>query len=236
VLTGSADSAPIALLEVSTSEGGWTTIGNCEDASGTCVYQIDMGTSTGLTTSELIIRFTNNGGSDLIVDKSKPPLGSVLGAENPSTDLSEGMVIAPGKSTTAAVFFTPGASQLNSDPVVYSGAWTLNVNDLSFKVHVLNFTGTLQGKVVGPTLPNGSPRFKYLGCYQDSSTARIETTQFTFVNNTNGLCQSQAVTSKAVFAGLEYKSECWVGRAIPPDSSKVADYNCQGYLCAGDAR
>ncbi|KAK3944151.1 WSC domain-containing protein [Diplogelasinospora grovesii] len=235
VLTGSANSQPVALLEYSTPEGGWATIPDCVDPSADCAFQLDMGTSVGgLTTTEMVIRFTNTGGSDLMMDKSKPPLGKFLGAENPNTDLSEGMVIRPGKSATATMFFSPGSAVLNSDPVVYSGAWTINVNDLTFGVHVLNFTGTLVGKQVGPALANGNPRFKYLGCYQDSTTARIETTQSNIANNSNGACQQFAVTSKAAFAGTEYTTECWVGRNIPPVSLRVDDYLCQNYICPGD--
>ncbi|KAK3378034.1 WSC domain-containing protein [Podospora didyma] len=234
VLTGSANSQPIALLEISTAEGGWNTIPPCPDPNEACPFQLDMGTSSGLTTVERIIRITNKGGSDLIVDKSKPPLGSVLGATNPSTDFSEGQVIRPGKSGSAAVFFTPGSASLNSDAVIYSGAWTLNVNDLSFGVHVLNFTGTLQGTQVGPTLPNGLPRFKYLGCYKDSPAARIETTMTNLASNSNGACQQYAITSKASFAATEYTTECWVGRNIPAPGLKVADYLCLNYICPGD--
>jgi hypothetical protein len=205
VMTGSADSVPIALLEVSTSEGGWTTIANCPDPSTSCTYQIDMGTSYGPTTTEITLRFTNNGGSDMIISKSKPPEGDVLGAENPSTDFYEGEIIVPGGSTTGTIFFTPGTSILNADPIYYSGAWTLNVNDLTFGVHVVNFTGILAAKQTGPALADGSPRFKYLGCYQDSTAARLETGSTNIANNTNGDCQAYAVTQVAAFAGTECK-------------------------------
>ncbi|KAH8879637.1 WSC-domain-containing protein [Thozetella sp. PMI_491] len=235
VLTGSANAQPIALLEVSTNEGGWNTISGCSDPTVDCASQIDFGTSTGLTNQRRTIRITNNGGSDLIIDKSKPPVGTVLGAENPSTDLYEGMVVKAGSSSTASIFFSPPSTMLNSDPTVYSGAWTLNVNDLTWGVHILNFTGTLQGARVGPTLADGTPRFKYLGCYKDSTNARLETTSQNNANNTNGACQSYAVTNKAAFAATEYTTECWVGRNIPSDSLKVSDYLCQNYVCPGDS-
>ncbi|KAK0636226.1 WSC domain-containing protein [Bombardia bombarda] len=235
VLTGSANSQPLAILEHSTNEGGWVTIPPCADPSKECAFQLDLGTSTGLTQSQMIIRFTNTGGSLLMIDKSKPPIGAVLGAGNPNTDLYEGMTIAPGKSGVATMFFNPGSAALNSDAIVYSGAWTLNVNDLNFGVHILNFTGTLKGAQTGPTLPDGSARFKYLGCYKDSTNARIESTQTNLAKNTNGLCQQYAVTNKAAFAATEYTTECWVGRNIPPDSLKVDDYLCNNYICPGDS-
>ncbi|KAK3327788.1 WSC domain-containing protein [Cercophora scortea] len=235
ILTGSANAQPVALLEYQTGEGGWTAIPPCPDLSTDCAFQLDMGTSAGLTTSNMVIRFTNNGGSNLVIDKSKPPMGSVLGATNPNTDFHEGQAIKPGESAMGTLYFTPGSAPLNADPVVYSGAWTLNVNDLTFGVHVLNFTGTLKAPRVGPTKADGSPLFKYLGCYQDSTSNRIQTTQGNFVNNTNGLCQQFAVTSKAAFAGTEYTTECWVGRNIPAASRKVDDYLCNTYICPGDS-
>jgi hypothetical protein len=191
-----------------------------------------MGTNTTITT----LRLTNNGGSGLVITKSKPPVGTVLGASNPSGDFSEGLIINPNTSATASIYFQPGSPVLNSNPITYSGAWTLNVNDLLFGVHVLNFTGTLVAPQVGPLLANGSAQFKYLGCFQDNVAARIEPNGQTSANNTNGLCQNIAYAIGYPFAGTEYQTECWTGPAIPPAALLVPDSKCTNYPCAGDVR
>jgi hypothetical protein len=233
ILTGSANTAPVALLESSTAKG-WAGIPDCAVPADGCTTQINMGTFTGANTTLKTIRLTNNGGSNLVITKSKPPVGSVLGATSPNTDFSEGLAVAPGGKTTATVYFQPGQPVLNSPPIVYSGAWTLNTNDLTFGVHVLNFTGTLAPPQVGPLLPNGTARFQYLGCFQDTMGARIEPTEVSNVNNTNGLCQQQAFAANLPFAGTEFQTECWTGSTIPAASLKVADSKCTGYTCPGD--
>jgi hypothetical protein len=177
------------------------------------------------------------GGSDLVITKSKPPGGSgaVIGATNPTTDFSEGLIISAGKSVTASVYFTPPNPQLNSDIIYYSAEWTINVNDLLFGVHILNFTGTLISPQVGPLFANGSAQFKYLGCFEDSTNKRIESKVQTSPNNTNGLCQNNALASGYPFAGTEYQTECWIGTAIPAANLAAANTQCTGYQCAGDA-
>jgi len=233
-LTGTASTLPIALFEVSTNEGGWNTLGDCAVPANGCNTNIDMGTSPGLTISSVTIRFTNLGGSALIITKSKPPEGGVLFADNPDTDLSEGLAILPGDSATAAISFEPGPPILNS-PGVYSAFWTLNTNDLNFGVHVVNFTGTVITNKTGPILPNGQARYQYLGCYQDNTALRIESKGYVNTGiNTNGLCQNQSLAYGAVFAGTEYQQECWVGSVIPSPSLLLDDSQCN-YQCVGDA-
>jgi hypothetical protein len=234
ILSGSANTAPISLLESSTNEGGWNTIPHCPVPADGCTFQIDVGTASGPTTIIQTIRFTNNGGSPLVITKSKPLVGAVLGAGNPSGDLSEGLTIVPGGQAKATVVFQPGKAYLNSNPITYSGTWTLNTNDLTLGVHVLNFTATLSPTQVGPLLSNGRAQFQYLGCYQDSSASRIESTSFNNVNNTNGLCQTEAFQQNLAFAGTEYSTECWVGFASPATSLKVDDSKCTSYPCPGD--
>jgi hypothetical protein len=232
-LVASADSSPIALLQQSTSEGGWITIPDCVIPVNGCTTQIDLGTSVGIGQLNSTISFTNMGGSDLEITKSKPPEGAVLGAENPNTDLSEGLLIPPGDSSTAAILFSPGTSVLNAAPIVYSGTWTLNTNDLAFGVHTLNFTATLAAPQVGPLI-NGQSQFQYLGCFLDNVNNRIESTQYNNALNSNGLCQKQALAAGMPFAGTEYTTECWVGPNIPSASLQVEDSLCATYLCPGD--
>lgn len=234
-LTGSASSSPIAQLSFQTLEGGWTDVPACPVTGEECSVNITMGNSIGgLTTNRVQFKIHNAGGSDLIISKSKPPMGDALGAENPTNDFSEGLVISPGKDAFGTVYFSPPRAFLNSDPVTYSGVWTLNVNDLTWGVHALNFVGTVQGKVVGPLLASGLPRFKYSGCYLDSTGNRIEAVNTPNATNTNGGCMSTAVKNNVVFAAVEYQTECWTGNKIPDPSRLVADYNCDSYLCPGN--
>ena len=234
VLAGTASTVPVALLEHSTNEGGWISIPNCPIPSEGCTTQVNIGTLSTAGTILQTVRFTNNGGSNLEITKSKPPEGVILGAANPNTDFSEGLSIAPGNNLSANVYFKPNSGALNADPTVYSAAWTLNTNDLKWGVHVVNFTGTLAPTRVGPLLPDGTSRFRWLGCYVDGNAARIETKMINNVANTNGLCQQQALTAGSPFAGTEFKTQCWIGAVIPPVSLQVADLKCANYACAGD--
>jgi hypothetical protein len=235
ILSGTANTLPMALLEQSTNEGGWITIPDCAVPSDGCTAQVDIGTLQGTGSLLQTIRLTNNGGSDLTITKSKPP--TYLARRNPSTDFSEGLEIQPGNESIATVFFEPGSAQLSSAPIVYSGVWTLNTNDLAFGVHVINFTATLAPPQVGPLLSDGSARFKWLGCFVDGAGARIESNEIVNgANNTNGLCQQQALAGNWPFAGTEFKTQCWTGFTVPPNSTKVADSFCKTqYVCPGDA-
>jgi hypothetical protein len=193
-----------------------------------------MGNSSGVASTSVMLRFTNHGGSALTVDKSKPPIGGVIFAENPDTEFTEALSIAPNASSTATVLFQPAAPVLNSPNKQYSALWTLNTNDVKFGVHVVNFTGTAISKKAGPMKANGDALYQYLGCYQDSVNFRIEAKGYQNPNvNTNGLCQNQSYAAGAVFAGTEYQVECWVGNVIPSPSLKVSDSLCN-YQCAGD--
>jgi len=236
ILSGTANTLPMALLEQYTNEGGWITIPDCAIPADGCTIQVDIGSLPSTGSLLQTIRLTNTGGSDLTITKSKPPTGSILGATNPSTDFSEGLEIHPGNKTTAIVFFQPGSAQLNSALVVYSGAWTLNTNDLAFGVHVINFTATLAPLQVGPLLGDGTARFKWLGCFVDGAGARIESNEIdNGANNTNGLCQQQALAGNLPFAGTEFQTQCWTGYAVPASSTKVAESSCQTqYTCPGD--
>ncbi|KAE9379342.1 WSC-domain-containing protein [Stipitochalara longipes BDJ] len=237
VLTASATSPSIALFQWSngTSPTSWTTIPDCASATAGCTININMGTSSGIAGTSVVLSFTNEGGSALTIDKSKPPIGGAIFAQNPDTELTEVTQIAPNASATATVLFQPAPPILNSPNVQYSALWTLNVNDENFGVHVVNFTGTVVSKKAGPITANGNALYQYLGCYQDNVDFRIEPQGYQNPNvNTNGLCQNQSHAAGAVFAGSEYVVECWVGNVIPNPSSKVSDALCN-YQCAGDS-
>lgn len=232
---GSAASQPVAVVYYSTTEGGWNNIPNSPDTDEDWEYIIDFGVSSGGQDQTITIMVTNIGGSDLIITKSKPPESTYLGATNPEGDLAEGLEIAPGSNTTGTIYFEPPIAYINSVPTYYAAAWTLNFNDLTWGVHVVNFTGTTQGSQTGPQLADGSPRFKYLGCYEDSTASRIESSGTTSKNNSIGFCQEEAVVNTAAFAGVEYTNQCYWGDAIPSASLLSTDANCEGYVCPGES-
>lgn len=231
----SAASQPIAKVYYSTSEGGWNLIPNSPNTDEDWEYMIDFGTSAGGNDQTITLLVSNTGGSDLIITKSKPPEGTYLSATNPVGDLAEGLQIAPGKNITGSVYFEPPTAQLNSGQTMYYGAWTLNFNDLTWGVHVVNFTGEIEGAQVGPELASGAPRFQYLGCYLDSEATRIESSSVVSANNSIGFCQNKAYANTAAFAGVEYMDECYWGDAIPSSTVLATDANCEGYLCTGDS-
>lgn len=235
-LEASAASQPTAMVYYSSSEGGWNLIPDSPDTDEDWTYAIDFGTGPGGTDQTIEILIANTGGSDLIITKSKAPEGMYLAATNPDGDLAEGLAISPGSNATATVYFEPPTAQLNSLAVTYAAAWTLNVNDLTWGVHVLNFTGTIEGTQVGPKLADGTARFKWLGCYLDSTASRIESSTAASSNNSNGWCQELAYEQTSAFAGTEYMDECYYGNSIPSSSLKGSDSSCTGYACAGDSK
>jgi hypothetical protein len=120
IFTGSAATSPIALLEYSNGEGGWTTIPGCQDPIAGCTNEIDFAPSFGLTQQTIVLRLTNYGGSALTIAKSKPLEGTVLGATAPNTDFSGGLSIIPGTLTSHQV--GPKTSTGNS-PYKYLGCY-----------------------------------------------------------------------------------------------------------------
>ncbi|KAF3769510.1 WSC-domain-containing protein, partial [Cryphonectria parasitica EP155] len=234
-LDASADSQPVAKVYYSDGEGGWSLIPNSPDTDEDWEYIVSFGTGPGDTDQTITLLVQNAGGSDLIVTKSKPPEGTYLGATNPEGDLAEGLEIAPGQNSTGTVYFEPPAAQINAPATTYAAAWTLNFNDLTWGVHVVNFTGTTEAAQVGPQLADGSARFRYLGCYLDSTVSRIESSGVVSANNSIGFCQDEAYAEKVAFAGVEYTDECYWGDSIPSSSLLATDANCEGYTCAGDA-
>ncbi|KAF8437730.1 WSC domain-containing protein [Terfezia claveryi] len=225
VLAGVAATAPVGLLETQVGNGTYTN-----------ATTVEFGNVPGGTTLKAIIRITNNGGSALTVTKSKPPEGAELGAVNPAADLHEGIHILPNTSALGLVAFEPLVSNiLNQLPRDISGQWTLNTDGLNFGgPYEVKFHGTAVTPQVGPTFANGSSIYRYLGCYKDSTANRIEPNNFVNqASNENGLCQTTCHQKNWVFAGTEYKWECWCGDFIP-DNNLLVDNSFCDLQCSGD--
>jgi hypothetical protein len=88
---------------------------------------------------------TNTGGTNVIIDKSKPPFG---GAFMTPTLLQEGTTVAPSQTISETVSFTPTAT----GPA--SGSWAITGDDAS-GLHEIQFTGT--GVAAGGTPTTTTP-------------------------------------------------------------------------------
>ncbi len=122
------------------------------------------------------------------MDRSKPPIGGAIFAENPDIEFTEALSIAPNSSATATVLFQPPIPVLNAPDAQFTDLWTLNTNDVNFGVHVVNFIGTAISKKAGPVTANGDALYQYLGCYQDSTNFRIEAKGYVNANQTPTVC------------------------------------------------
>ncbi|KAL8946506.1 MAG: hypothetical protein Q9222_007107 [Ikaeria aurantiellina] len=163
LLTGSATTAPIAKLAVETSEGGWDTSGI-----------MDFGTVLAGTTKTRRLRVCNVGGSALLITKSKPPVDAELRAENPTLDLHEGQSILAGECAYAPIDIAAAPLTPNVAPHDVSDVWILNTDDLTFGVHEVEIKATIISRQVGPTYPNGTAKYTYLGCYSDLNPRQLQ--------------------------------------------------------------
>jgi hypothetical protein len=205
ILEGIASTAPIANFSISTAEGGWLPQSN---------LLMDFGDVAPGTSSSLQIRICNQGGSSLEIDKSKPPAG-VFRISDP-TELEETQLIAPGACAYGTVEFIAPSEEYNIPDLVLNNTWTLNTNDLNFGVHVIEITGTVVSKKVGPTNSTGQTIYNYLGCFAESANGpRLFPNEPVSpgANNSNANCQTGCyAAAKYAFAGTE---------VCPPISSSL---------------
>ena len=200
-LEGAASTAPIANFSISTSEGGWLPPSN---------LVMDFGDVAPGSSQSLQIRICNSGGSVLDISKSKPPNG-VFHISDP-TELHEEQQIPIGQCAYGTVLFVVNTEPYNAADLTYTNTWTLNTNDLTFGVHVVQIQGTVVSNHVGPTNSSGDPVYTYLGCYIDSAGGyRLLPDQaYAGPNNTNGNCQEtchNAIPGGYIFSGTEYQQE-----------------------------
>lgn len=198
LMTGSSSTAPIAELTVETSEHGW-------DPSGI----MDFGNVPAGTTQTRRIRICNNGGSALHITKSKPPIQPELLSENPTSDLHEGQTIPVNECAYGPIDIAASPEAPNVPDHQVSDTWTLNCDDLTFGVHVVQIKANIVARSVGPKNPDNSARFKYLGCYADGSGRQLSKLFDLGANNDNGICQTKCLGLGYKFAGTEYRTQCW---------------------------
>ncbi|KAL8835845.1 MAG: hypothetical protein Q9170_003168 [Blastenia crenularia] len=199
LLTGSATTAPIAKLAVETSEGGWDTSGI-----------MDFGTVNAGTTKTRRLRICNVGGSALLITKSKPPIQAELRAENPSSDLHEGQSIPATECAYAPIDIAAAPEAPNNPPHDVSDVWILNTDDLTFGVHDVQIKATIVSRQLGPTYPNGTAQYTYLGCYSDLNPRQLQKSWDLGVRNENDVCQQQCQSLGYRFAGTEYHTQLYI--------------------------
>ncbi|KAK3050365.1 hypothetical protein LTS18_012594, partial [Coniosporium uncinatum] len=225
ILEGSASTAPVAELTISTSEGGWLPPSNT---------LMDFGPVQPGKSKELKIRICNKGGSVLSISKSKPPLGQIR-ATLPGIELHESQQIPVNECANGSVVFNPNPEQVNIPDFVLQNTWTLNTDDLDFGVKVINITGVVHDRQVGPLFSNNATaRYTYLGCYKDSPRL-LPVVPYPSGVQENGRCQQACFDAGYAFAGTEYQQECYCGNK-PPEGYRFnseSDQRCT-FTCTND--
>ncbi|KAF9890386.1 hypothetical protein FE257_006054 [Aspergillus nanangensis] len=85
-----------------------------------------------------------------------------------------------------------------------------------------------------PTLTQQVGEFEYLGCFVDSSDARVlDGDSFTDNSISVDDCVNYAIANGFRYAGVEFGSECHVGNILQ-SQDQMSDSDCS-QLCAGDA-
>ena len=241
------------LFKTHTNGGNGTTIltGSAAGPSSTYLFTqqydgtivknvpyVDFGNVPQGVTSTLTLGIVNVGDSASTIQKSKPPVaGSPIYSSNPTGDLTEGLIILPGKNQTGSILLAAPYTQVNSAPFNVTGTWVLNDDDPGFGgVQFVTLSGRVVSPQVGPLI-NGTAQFGYLGCYAEGvpGTRLFSTTVYSKNTNDVGACTTAVVGQQVSnFAGVEYGAECYASQSPPPPASKVADGLC-GMPCANAA-
>ncbi|RDW79993.1 hypothetical protein BP6252_04631 [Coleophoma cylindrospora] len=225
LLTGSASTAPIANISISTVEGGW-------DYSEPVI--MDFGTVAAGITVTKNIQICNQGGSALTITKSKPPVQPELLAPNAGVDLHEAQTIDVNSCALGAVSIVAAPLGVNRLDHTVSDVWILNTDDTTFGVHDVQITANIKTRQLGPLLANGSAEYLYLGCYYDGGGRQLSKMFNIGSTNENGICLQTCFNAGYKFAATEYHTECWCGNTAPSaakftaDSLKKCAFSCPG--------
>lgn len=229
ILEGIASTAPITNFSISNGEGGWLPQAN---------LLMDFGNVVPGSSSSQQIRICNVGGSSLEISKSKPPNG-VFHISDP-TELHESQQIAVNDCAYGTVIFSANVEQYNKPDLSLKNTWTLNTDDVNWGVHVVEITGTVISKKVGPVnSTTGQTIYNYLGCFRESTTGpRLFPNQGYTPNitaNDNNMCQEACYgLAQYSFAGTEYTSQCYCGNTPPPLAAQDLTNTLCNFACPGD--
>lgn len=229
ILEGIASTAPIANFSISNGEGGWLPQAN---------VLMDFGKVSPGSSSSQQIRICNVGGSALEISKSKPPNG-VFHISDP-TELHESQQIAVNDCAYGTVIFSANVEEYNKPDLLLNNTWTLNTDDVNWGVHVVEITGTVISKKVGPVnSTTGQTIYNYLGCFRESTNGpRLFPNEGYNPNTTandNNMCQEACYgLAQYSFAGTEYTSQCYCGNTPPPLAAQDLTDTLCNFACPGD--
>ncbi|THX48801.1 WSC-domain-containing protein [Aureobasidium pullulans] len=234
---GIAGTNPAALIEFQTPDGsGWVTY-----QSG---VPFSFGNVTENQTRNLKMRITNNGTGSAVplsLTVSKPPYGvsGLIGAVN-NVDLAEGTLLQANQSQTATLYCSVPRSQVNMADYNGTAVWTLNTGDPKMGKQTIQFTCNAVSEQIGPLLGNGVAQYKYTGCFRENNPGRqLSTNPLSGNDMTNEKCINKCSSLGYRFAGTQYLTQCWCGKALPllKDNENDCNYNCAGnenQTCGGN--
>jgi hypothetical protein len=200
ILEGSASTAPIANISISTKEGGWLP-------GMSLTPLMDFGSVAPGSSSSRQIRICNQGGSVLTISKSKPPNG-VFHISDPA-QLHESQQIPVNQCAYGVVLMNALTEEDNLPDQTINNTWILNTDDLNFGVHVVQIQGTVVSTKVGPVNSTGQTVYNYFGCWKEGQGARLFPTLLVnpSTNNSNAYCQNICYSKQYAFAGTEFGTE-----------------------------
>ncbi|KAK1487356.1 WSC domain-containing protein [Colletotrichum tamarilloi] len=236
-LSASVNDAPAVTFELSDGAGNWNALTD---------YSVAFGNVLAGTSVDKQIRVCNKGGAPLTITISKPPATPQLFALNPTAELTEGTQVAAGTCAIGSVGIHAAPVQPNHPSQALKALWTISSdgNDpttgQASGLHNIAFSGTVVSKQVGPLLTNGTARYQWVGCFQDTSSAgrNLQTSVNTAdqqKTNTLQQCQTLCLAKGYILSGVQYHQECWCGGSIKtPSTYRSESLNLCTFDCTGD--
>ena len=238
-LTASVNEPAAVTFEVSDGNGGWKPLAPS--------YEVNYGDVMEGTSVETQIRICNSGGSPLTITISKPPVAAQLLATNPNHDLTEGQQINPDTCATGTVAVLAGPEQPNHPFQYLSADWTLSTDGVDPATgeasgrHSIVFNAVIVTEQVGPLLEDGSARYQWVGCFQDTTTqgrnlVRQMNNAAQMRTNTLQQCQGLCFDAGFMLSGVQYHQECWCGgpNVKYPNTYRAESLNLCTFDCTGD--
>jgi hypothetical protein len=197
------------------SDGGEADVGVAASAGTSGALQfssqsVDFGNVVVGSTATKMFSLTNTGGTDVVINKSKPPFG---GAFSATTGLQEGTTIAPGQTITETVAFAP----TTTGPAA-AGSWAITGDDTSGP-HEIHFTGTGVTAAATPSTVNPPPTTVPVGSRPQPVPSprpptlahRVTTTNalgHTFITYTALVARTSTFTLQRQVAGARSHGRC----------------------------
>ncbi|MFZ1997356.1 MAG: choice-of-anchor D domain-containing protein, partial [Solirubrobacteraceae bacterium] len=203
-------------IQLLTQDGEDVEVGVAASAGSPGVLQfsnqnVDFGNVGVGSTATRTFTLTNGGGTDVVINKSKPPFG---GAFSATTLLQEGTTLSPGQTISETVAFSPTTTAAAS-----AGSWAITGDDTSGP-HEVQFTGS--GVAVGatpatattPTPPDTPPvgaRPRTVPSPRAPTVARVTTTNAlgrAFITYTALVARTSTFTVQRQVAGARSHGRC----------------------------